>query len=220
MLQAMRKHARFFYILFFIVILSFIFWGVGTVDKSTAVPVAEVGKEKITVEEYWNAYDRTREFYRNIMKGTFTEETEKQLNLKQKVLDSLIEQKLLLDEAKKEGVTVTDAEVEDSIVNDPAFMRDGRFDKEIYIRRLQLEGWKPEYFEALKRKDLTVARMRQLIEESIDVSDVDVPQKGDEQTQNSLRQAMLSQMREAAVRSYVDVLRKQVRIKINEKLLS
>ncbi len=220
MLQAMRKHAKFFYILFFIVILSFIFWGVGTVDKSTAVPVAEVGNEKITVEEYWNAYDRTREFYRNIMKGTFTEETEKQLNLKQKVLDSLIEQKLLLDEAKKEGITVTDAEVEDSIVNDQAFMRDGRFDKEIYIRRLQLEGWKPEYFEALKRKDLEVAKMRQLIEESVDVSDVDVPQKGDEQTQNSLRQAMLSQMREAAVMSYVDVLRKQIRIKINPKLLS
>ena len=220
MLQAMRKHAKFFYILFFIVILSFIFWGVGTVDKSTAVPVAEVGKEKITVEEYWNAYDRTREFYRNIMKGNFTEETEKQLNLKQKVLDSLIEENLLLTEAKKEGLRASDAEVEESIVNDPAFMRDGRFDREVYIRRLQLERWTPEYFESLKRKDLTLIKIRQLIGEAVDVSDVDVPQKGDEQTQNSLRQAMLTQMREAAVRSYVDVLRKQVRIKINQQLLS
>ena len=45
----MRKHARYFYVLFFIVILTFIFWGVGTVDKTgPAEIVAEVGKYKIT----------------------------------------------------------------------------------------------------------------------------------------------------------------------------
>lgn len=220
MLKAMREHAKFFYVLFFIIILSFIFWGVGTVDKSTGVSVAEVGKQKITVEEYWTAYDRAREFYRNLLKDKFNQETEKQLNLKQKVLDSLIEQKLLLADAERQGITVSDAEVEESIVNDPAFMRDGRFDRRVYIRRLELERWTPQYFEALKRDDLMLMKIRRVIEDSVDVSSVDVPSKGDEKTENSLRQAMLSQIREAAVRSYVDMLRKQVRIKVNEQLLS
>jgi hypothetical protein len=220
MLKAMREHAKFFYVLFFIVILSFIFWGVGTVDKSTGVSVAEVGKQKISVEEYWTAYDKAREFYRDLLKDKFTEETEKQLNLKRKVLDSLIEQKLLLAEAKREGITASDAEVEESIVNDPAFMSDGRFDRQVYLRRLDIERWTPQYYESLKRKDLALMKIRRLIEDSVDVSDVDVPLKGDEKAESSLRQAMLSQMRDAAVSSFVDMLRKQTRIKVNQQILS
>ena len=53
MLKAMRKHARYFYVLFFIVILTFIFWGVGTVDKTGGKEIlAEVGKYRITTEDY------------------------------------------------------------------------------------------------------------------------------------------------------------------------
>ncbi|MFN3481061.1 MAG: SurA N-terminal domain-containing protein, partial [Thermodesulfovibrionales bacterium] len=126
MLKAMRKHAKFFYVLFFIVILSFVFWGVGTVDKSTNVAVAEVEKEKVSLEEYWLAYDRVREFYRETLKEGFTDEVEKQLNLKQKVLDILIDEKVLLIAAKRAGITVSEKELEEAIMNDPNFMRDGK----------------------------------------------------------------------------------------------
>ena len=89
MLKAMRKHAKYFYVLFFIVILSFIFWGVGTVDNTGGVEVvAEVGKYKITTDEYWKTYDRVYRFYREIYKDKFDEEMEKKLKLKENVLDS------------------------------------------------------------------------------------------------------------------------------------
>jgi peptidyl-prolyl cis-trans isomerase D len=216
MLKAMRKHAKFFYVLFFIIILSFIFWGVGTVDKSTAVPIAEVGKEKISLEEYWASYDRAREFYRNIAKGAFTEEMEKQLNLKQKVLDSLVDEMVLLAEAKKIGIWVSDAELREAIVNDPAFLRDGKFSEDVYLRSLQLSRMTPEYFEASKRKELTFNRMYRLIGESIDL-----PEEGiKEPAQANVRQALLSQMRQQAVKSYIDGLKKQMKIKINQQLIS
>src|SRR3972149_3086988 len=189
MLKAMRKHAKFFYVLFFIVILSFIFWGVGTVDKSTAVPVAEVGKDKITLEEYWAAYDRAREFYRNITKGSFTEEMEKQLNLKQKVLDSLIDEMVLMAEAKKIGIQVSDEELEEAIINDPAFARDGKFNKDVYLRTLQLNRMTPEYFEFMKRKELTLSKMHRLIGESIDLTD----ERMKDPALSDTRQALLSQ---------------------------
>ncbi len=220
MLQAMRKHAKFFYVLFFIVILSFIFWGVGTVDKQTGVPVAEVGKDRITSEEYWASYERAREFYRNIMKENFNEEFEKRVNLKRQVLDSLIDESVLMAEAKKQGITVSDAEVEDAIVNDPSFLRDGKFNKDTYLRILQLNRLSPELFESSKRRELTVAKMRRIVEESVDVSDVDITQKVEGQTQDSLRQAMLGQMRNAALKSYLDGIKKQMKIKINEQLIS
>ncbi len=215
MLQAMRKHAKFFYVLFFIVILSFIFWGVGTVDKSTSVPVAELGKDKITLEEYWTAYDRAREFYRNITKGTFTEEMEKQLNLKQRVLDSLIDEMVLETEAKRIGVRVSDEELEEAIVNDPAFTRDGKFSKDIYLRSLQLNRMTPEYFEFVKRKELTLSKMYRLIGESVDMTD-----EGTKDMGADVRQAVLSQMRQQAVKSYVEGLKKQMKIKVNQQLIS
>ncbi len=217
MLKAMRKHAKFFYVLFFIVILSFIFWGVGTVDKSTAVPVVEIGKEKITVEEYWTAYERTREFYRTITKGSFTEEMEKALNLKQKVLDSLIDERVLLAEARKAGIKVTDAELGEAIVNDPAFMRDGKFNKEIYLRTLELNRMTPESFETMKRRDLALAKIRRLIGESIDVTDVDA---GAQTPNAATNQSLAAEMKDRAVKSYVEGLKKQMKIKINEQLIS
>ncbi len=215
MLQAMRKHAKFFYVLFFIVILSFIFWGVGTVDKSTSVPVVELGKNKITLEEYWTAYDRAREFYRNITKGNFTEETEKQLNLKQKVLDSLIDEMVLETEARRIGIRVSDGELEEAIVNDPSFTRDGKFSKDIYLRTLQLNRMTPEYFEFVKRKELTLSKMYRLIEASLDAADEGAKDAG----QPEIRQALFSQMRQQAVKSYVEGLKKQMKIKVNQQLI-
>ena len=215
MLKAMRKHAKFFYVLFFIVILSFIFWGVGTVDKSTGVPVAQVGKDKISLEEYWAAYDRAREFYRNVTKGNFTEEMEKKLNLKQKVLDSLVDELVLAAEAKKIGIQVSDAELEEAIINDPAFMRDGKFSKDVYVRTLQLNRMTPEYFEYVKRKELTIAKMHRLIGESVDLPDESLGTAA-----ANVQQALLFQMRDNAVKSYVDGLKKQMNIKINQQLIS
>jgi len=221
MLRAMRKHAKYFYVLFFIVILSFIFWGVGTVDKSTGVPVAEVGKERVTVEEYWTSYDRAREFYRTLSQGNFTEEMEKKLNLKQRVLDSLIDDLVLMIEAKKAGIQVSDAELAESIVNDPAFVRDGKFNKDVYVRTLQLNRMTPELFESFKRRELTLTRMRKLIGESVDVMASDVPQaSGNEQVVASLRQTALLDMRDRAVKSYVEGLKKQIKIKVNQQLIS
>ena len=76
MLKMMRHHAKYFYVLFFIIILSFLFWGVGTVDKtSSGGIVAEVGKQKITQEEYYRAYDNAFKFYRDLYKEKFDEET-------------------------------------------------------------------------------------------------------------------------------------------------
>ena len=220
MLKAMRKHAKFFYVLFFIVIISFIFWGVGNVDKSTAVPIAEVGKEKISVEEYWMTYDRTRQFYRDLLKENFTEEMEKKLNLKQKVLDNLIEERVLLITARTMGMTVSDEELQDAIMNEPTFVREGKFSKEIYLRTLQLNRITPEGYETLKRRDLLSDKMRRFIVESVDITDIDIPkQAGNEQMKESLKQNMLQDMRNKAFKSYIEGMKKQMSIKINQQLI-
>lgn len=221
MLKAMRKHAKYFYVLFFFIIVSFIFWGVGNVDQPTATPVAEIEKEKISIEEYWTSYERARAFYRENFKEQFNEEMEKKLNLKQKVLDSLIDERVLVAAAKKAGLTVTDEELTASIVTEPSFAREGRFSQEVYVRVLQLNRMSPESFETLKRRELLFGKMRRLIGESVDLTDADLKQMpGNEQAMAAIKQTILFDMRDKAVKSYVEGLKKDMNIKVNPKLIS
>ncbi|MEK7864305.1 MAG: SurA N-terminal domain-containing protein [Nitrospirota bacterium] len=221
MLRAMRKHAKFFYVFFFIIILSFIFWGVGTVDKSTAVPVAEIGKEKITVEEYGRAYDRAVDFYRDIYKEKFNDEMEKKLKLREKVLDSLIDERALMITAGSIGMTVSNEELEEAIRNEPGFTRNGVFDSDIYMRILQINRITPEYFENIKRYELMLVKMKRLIGEAVDLTEDESRQiTGDEQTAKAFRQALLFDKRQKAVKSYVEGIKKQIKIKINTHLIS
>src|SRR3990172_6252240 len=133
MLKMMRHHAKYFYVLFFIVILSFLFWGVGSVDKtSSGCIVAEVGKNKITQEDYYRAYDNAFKFYKDLYKEKFDEEMQKKLKLKDTVLDSLIGNRVLLFAAAENGIKVSDEELNDAIIKEPAFMKNGAFDNQIY----------------------------------------------------------------------------------------
>lgn len=221
MLRTMRKHAKFFYVFFFMIIISFIFWGVGTVDKSTAVSVAEIGKEKITLEEYGRVYDRTVEIYRDAYKEKFNEEMEKKLKLREKVLDSLIDEKVLLAAARSIGIIVSDEELEEAIRNEPGFTRNGVFDRQIYLRILQMNRITPEYFENIKRYELMLVKMKRLIGEASDLTDDEMRQiAGDEQTAKAFRQALLFDKRQKAVKSYVDGVKKQIKIKVNTHLIS
>lgn len=224
MLELMRKHAKFFYVLFFIVILSFIFWGVGTVDKTGGeAVVAEVGKYKITADEFWRTYDRVIRFYRELYRGKFDEETEKKLNLKEKVLESMIDEKVLLIAAKDAGIRVSDEELREAITHEPAFMRNGVFDQNVYLNRLRLNRITVEAYENAKRQELTLNKMRRLIELSVDVTEISIQIKqapGDERLTKMISEAMLRDKRDKAVRSYIEGLKKQMKIKRNIQLIS
>jgi parvulin-like peptidyl-prolyl isomerase len=224
MLRLMRKHAKYFYVLFFVVILSFIFWGVGTVDKTGTVQVvAEVGKYKISAEDYWQAYDRAYHFYREIYKDKFDEDMAKKLNLKETVLNSMIDERVLLIAAQEAGIGVSDEELQEAIEHEPAFMNNGVFNKEIYVNRLRLNRMTPEAFEKIKRQELTLTKMKNLIQLSADVTDADlqsVKTSGDEKAQRMIGQAILSDIKDKAVKSYVEGLKKGIKITVNEKLIS
>ena len=224
MLKVMRKHAKYFYFLFFMIIISFIGWGVGTVDQTGKGEIlAEVGKHKITTEEYWRTYDRIFRFYREMYKGKFDEEMEKKMNLKGNVLDSMVNERVLLIAAKEADISISDEELQESITHDPAFLRNGVFDNDVYLNRLRLNMITPEAYESSKRQELTLKKMRRLIELSVDATDINSNLKqvsGDNQLVNMLSEQMLNDRKEKAVKSYIEGLKKQIKIKINKQLIA
>lgn len=221
MLKAMREHAKFFYFLFVLIILSFIFWGVGPLDKPTAVSVAEIGSKKISVEEYWRAYENVRQAYREIYQGQLDEEIEKKLNLRETVLNNLIEEKVLLISAPELGIKVADKELQEAIMNDQRFIRDGVFREDVYFRTLELNRLTPEMFEDSMRQQLILLKMRRLITSVVDVSPLDIKDAaGDEEKIAEIRQAVLVSKGNAAIQSYIESAKQKIKITINMELIS
>jgi parvulin-like peptidyl-prolyl isomerase len=218
MLKIMRHHAKYFYVLFFIVILSFVFWGVGTVDKSDRGNiVAEVGKYKITGEEYWRTYDRMFNFYRDMYKDKFDEEMQKKLKFKEGVLYSLVDNRVLLIAAKENGITVSDDELNEAIKNEPAFMKNGSFDIEVYQNRLRLMRLTPEAYEAAIKQELTLAKMRRLVELSASIPSSDELAKisgPDDQGIKTLQQAMVENAKTTTLKAYVEGVKRGLKIKL------
>jgi peptidyl-prolyl cis-trans isomerase D len=222
MIKVMRKHAKYFYFLFFIVILSFIFWGIGGVDDTGQREIlAEVGEYKITSQEFWRLYERSSRFYREIYKDKY-EEMMKQMNLKETILDSMVDEYVLLISAQKMGIHVSDQELNDAITQEPMFQTDGVFDKEIYINRLRLNRLTPEAYESLKRRELTIKKLRRLIELSADTSEIDsmiqVPE--DEQIAKMIKTQMVNNSKEQVVKSFIEGAKKNIKITIHKDLIS
>lgn len=196
MIKTLRKNAKYFYFLFFLVIITFIFWGVGTVDKPKVAYVAEVNGQKISAERFWRNYEELRRFYRETFKDK-AEEMER--GLKERVLEDLINEEILLWIAKKYDIEATDREVQNAIINDPRFMRNGVFQKDIYFQVLKLNRLTPAQYEASVKRDITIGKTLQLIASSkggIEISD------------------------EIYIKAFLKSIREQVEIKINKEALS
>lgn len=223
MLKVMRHHAKYFYVLFFIVILTFIFWGVGSVDKSTTSDiVAEVGPHKITRNDHSLAYDRLYRFYRELYKDKFDEAMQKKMNLQEVALNNLITNRVLQLAAAENGITVSDAELREAILNEPAFMNNGAFDESIYQNALRLNRLPVETYESMKRQELLLKKMADLV--GLAASVPELPQiaglNADDQMLKSLRDSLSNDAREKALKSYVEGYKKKIKITVNQQNLS
>lgn len=124
--------------------------------------IISVGDDKVSREEYLRVYQNMYRFYKEMMPGDIPED-----QLKQQVIDQLIESRLWMQAAKEMGVTVTPTELRDSIMRVPSFQNKGKFDPEQYKRVLAANRLTPAMFEASQRADLMREKARALVRESV-----------------------------------------------------
>ena len=169
----MRKHAGSWMIkiILFVIVIVFIFWGVGSVKSRRANRVAEVNGEVITVSEYKDVYENLKNQYRRVYGSNLTEELLRMLNLRQQALWRLIDRKLMLQQARKMGLQVTDAELAASIQSIKAFQTNGVFDSNRYQRLLARARMTPEAFEIDQRQSLILSRLQNILLAGVTVSD-------------------------------------------------
>lgn len=98
-------------------------------------------------------------------------------NLRETVLNQMITTYLLAQEAERRGLAVDDEALRDSIVTDPNFQTEGRFDRKLYERILNAQGLSDFRFEEQRRRGLLAEAVATVAEKSISVSEIEAKEQ-------------------------------------------
>ncbi len=177
MLQYMRERASSIMIkgILALIILAFIFLGIGNFRNRQNATAAIVNGERITAREYQDSYQRLLNIYRRQF-GDAVDRIIDKLNLKQQAMDRLIANRLILQKARQLGIVVSEEELARSISSMPVFQNNGRFDKSLYTRILQSNRMTPASFEYQHKLDLLAEKLRRLITDNVMVSEEEARQ--------------------------------------------
>ncbi|WP_180139169.1 peptidylprolyl isomerase [Desulfoluna butyratoxydans] len=161
-------------ILLGVIVLVFIFLGLGPDRNSGNSIVAEVNKAVISWDDYRLAYNELVEGYRRQLGGNLSQEMIKMFRLREQALESLITSELMTQEAERLKLQVTDKELEQAITELPYFKRDGVFDMTLYEALLRQNGLTVPQFEAQQRKAMLISKLRSMVESGVQVTDGEV----------------------------------------------
>lgn len=229
MLEAIHKHMN--WIMWAIVALitvTFLFFGIYPSNVGGR-SVAKVGGDVITVDEFNTVYRTMYDNYKQLLKDQFNESFVK--TLKSQALQELVVQKLLVQEAERIGLRISDEELQAAIMRTPSFSRDGRFDKKIYERILDQINMKPAAFEANQREFLLRQKLEQLVKDSVVVTDSELAasyqQKNPkakpgefEKNRETFKETVLAEKQRDAITAYLRGIQSRTTIKIDDKAIS
>lgn len=199
-------------------------WGFG---EQTGSAVASVGDLTVSRDEFRRAYENMYRFYKEKVPGEFKDET-----IKQFVIEQLVDNRLWLIAAKDMGVTVSDADLREMIVQIPDFHKNGAFDPESYKRLLAANHLTPAIFEAAQSKEILGNKARMIVRDSVALTPSEIaegqalmtrPQDSDPAkaatAKDRVLQDMLFQKQQRALVAYQESLKAKVPVKIHRELL-
>jgi peptidyl-prolyl cis-trans isomerase D len=149
---------------------SFLIWGVGAVGMDQVDVVAEVHGDRITRQQLDNETSMLQRRFEEMLKGATLPRS---LDLRGRALDQLIDNALLRYEADRLGLEVTDGELVNAITSMPELQENGRFNRDLLERVLQMQRDRGE-FESQVKQDLINQRMRSLVVDGVQVSDAEI----------------------------------------------
>jgi peptidyl-prolyl cis-trans isomerase D len=135
---------------------------------------AKVGRHEVTIKEFQQAMSRTEDRYRQILGANYNAK----LLDPRSVLDDLIDQNVLLEEADRLGVVASDEEVARTIRGFGMFKNDqGKFDRELYDDYLSRASQTAASFELQVADDIRTGAMSDMLSSGIVPSRLAVEQE-------------------------------------------
>jgi peptidyl-prolyl cis-trans isomerase D len=144
-----------------LIIVSFVIWGVGDMLRGfTSSTVASVGSQKISAQDYHFAYERLLQQYQRRLRQPFTNEQARAIGLDREVLQRLVSEAAIDEEARKLGLNVSEEALRAMIVSNPSFRdKSGAFDSQKFASALRDNDMNERMFVS----DLRKTALRQFI---------------------------------------------------------
>ncbi|MGH9364419.1 MAG: SurA N-terminal domain-containing protein [Thermoanaerobaculia bacterium] len=181
MLKTMREsfhHLKWtLFAVIIVFVLGFVFFsggGPGSAEQDRAV-VARISGQPISAAEFDRLYRSEVERYRQMYQQTLSPEMLRALNMPHRVLNQMIDSRLLLAAAEDMHLTVTDEELARSIAAFPYFQENGQYvGHDRYEKALRAAGLTPDRFERDTRESLLRDKYQTFVKASVVVPEADV----------------------------------------------
>ncbi|HSG23825.1 MAG TPA: SurA N-terminal domain-containing protein [Azonexus sp.] len=168
MFDAVRNNKRIVQVFLALIVLPFAFFGLDSYVRSGGGgdDLATIGDIKITQQQFQQALRDQQERLRAQMKGELDPKLLDNPEARKAILDDLVDQRLLMLEASKKKMFVSDDTIRRTIGTIDAFKVDGKFSTERYEAALRGQNMTPASFEAQLRQDLTLQQLAGAIGQS------------------------------------------------------
>jgi len=156
MLSAIRNKSKGWvaYVVVGLIIVPFALFGINDyVSSPSNTSIAKVNGEDVDINVYYQELNTQQRNLQQQLGASYSQEID--TALKQTLLDSMINEKLIEDFANSLGIVTLDDEVRSVIEMNQAFIVDGMFSEDRYSQLLRLNSYSPAGYEIAQSKALT-----------------------------------------------------------------
>lgn len=180
MLGAIRNKSKGWvaYLIVGLITVPFALFGIQDyASRSANTSIAKVDGEDIDINIYYQELNTQQRNLQQQLGAAYTQEIDN--TLKQTLLDSLINEKLIENYANSLDIVTLDDEVKSVIEMNQAFLVDGEFSQERYIQLLRLNSYTPAGYEIAQSKSLNREQIKRNLSGSAFMSSTQIEQLND-----------------------------------------
>jgi len=180
MLGAIRRKSKGWvaYLIIGLIVIPFALFGIQDyVSRSANASIASVDGEEIDLNLYYRELNSQQRNLQQQLGAQYSQEIDNVL--KQTLLDTMINEKLIENFANSLDMVTLDQEVRSVIQSNQAFQVDGVFSEERYNQLLRLNSYTPTAYEIAQSKSLTRDQIKRNLSNSSFLSSVQTAQLND-----------------------------------------
>jgi peptidyl-prolyl cis-trans isomerase D len=180
MLGAIRKKSKGWvaYLIVGLITVPFAFFGIQSyLGGSSNSVIAIVDGEDITINTYYQEFNTQQRNLQQQLGSSYSAEID--YALRQTVIETLINEKLLENFTNSMKLVTLDEEVFSFILSNPVFQLDGVFSEDRYLQILRLNNFTPLTYELEQLKSMSLDQIKRNLNHSAFLSTVQIEQLND-----------------------------------------
>jgi len=160
-----------------IITIPFALFGISSYfSGANEITVAKVEGEKINAQTFENAMEQRRRFFRSQLGNNFDPKMVDNPQFRLQVVEGLVNNQLIQSYARDNGLRLSDDALVQSILNEPAFQVDGKYDQDTYRRVVSSRGYSTDGYEIQQRMNGGIDQIQQALQASALVNPEEVKQ--------------------------------------------